>query len=178
MHTRQPARPSRNSALAILAVLLLIGSISVIVTTAQDIDIGVARDAEGLSTSETAYYEYVAPRLDRLVVEVDDVVAMVEGKSRDILALTIAGGRIEELSAEIVEYGETNGVPDRFAGIHATILNATDTANYTFAQARESLRSFDFSRMTDLVTDFQDAANGLHRAHDELETLAGGTGDA
>lgn len=178
MQTRRQPRSSSSIALVLLAVLLLLGSISVIVSTAQDIDIGIAPEAEGLSTTESAYYEYVAPRLDRLIEEVDDVVVMVEGKSRDILALTISGSRIEQLSGEIVDYGEEHGVPDRFTGLHATIVDATETANFTFGQARESLRSFEFSRMTSLVTEFQDAAAGLHRAHDELETLAGGTGSA
>lgn len=178
MNTRRQERSSRPYALAILAVVLIFGSLAVVVTTAQDIELGEVGDPEGLSASETAYYEYVAPRLDRLVTEVDDVVVMVEGKSRDILALTISGSRIEELSNEIIEFGETNGVPDRFLGVHDTILDATETATYTFDQARESLRSFDFSRMTGLVTEFQNAADGLHRAQQDMENLAAGTDDA
>ena len=172
---RTPA--SVKPVFAILAVLLLFGSIGVMVMTAEDIDLRNPGEAEGLSAEETAYYEYVAPRLDRLVTEVDDVAVMVEAKSRDILALTISGARIEELSDEIVEYGSQNGVPDRFAGVHASILDATGIATYTFGQARESLRSFDFSRMTGLVEDFRNAADGLHRAQTDLAAIADGTGD-
>lgn len=176
--TISPTAASRKPVLLVLALLLIFGSIAVMVTTAQNITLGRAGEVEGLTDDETAYYEYVAPRLDRLVTEVDDVVVMVEGKSRDILTLTISGARIEELAGEIVDYGEQNGVPDRFAGMHASILDATETATYTFGQARESLRTFDFSRMTGLVEDFQNAADGLHRAQAEMEAIVGGTEDA
>ena len=169
---------SRRPVLFVLALLLAFSSIAVMVTTAEDIVLRSADEVEGLSDAETAYYEYVAPRLDRLVTEVDDVVVMVEEKSRDVLALTISGRRIEELTDEIAEYGEQNGVPDRFQGVHASVLDATETATYTFDQARESLRTFEFSRMTGLVHDFKNAANGLHQAQAEMESIAGGTEDA
>lgn len=178
MFNLSSASASRRPVVFVLVVLLLFGSIAVMVTTAQDIDLRGMAAVDGLSGDETAYYEYVAPRLDRLVTEVDDVVVMVEGKSRDILALTISGARIEELAGEIVDYGEQHGVPDRFAGVHTSILNATEIATYTFGQARESLRTFDFSRMTGLVEDFRSAADGLHRAQAEMEATTGGTEDA
>jgi hypothetical protein len=147
----------------------------VIVTSANDIDLETVAGSTGLTEEENAYYEYVAPRLDRLVVEVDDVVVMVEKKSRDILTLTISGNRIETLTSEITAFGESNGVPERFQDVHNQIVSATDTTTYTFAQAREALKSFDFSQMSSLVTGFQDAANELHDAQHEMNTVAGGT---
>jgi hypothetical protein len=162
----------------ILVILLITSALGVVVSTANDIGLGTVPDARGLSDDETAYYEYVAPRLDRLVVEIDDVVQMVEEKSRDILALTVSGNRIEELTREITHYGEQHGVPDRFGEIHQVILEATGIAFYTFDQARQALRTFNFSRMTGLVQDFQGAADGLHWADDQLEAIAGDTGDA
>lgn len=171
--------PSRRvGALIALIALLLASSIGVMVSTANDIDLRVASGAHGLSAEENAYYEYVAPRLDRLVVEIDEVVQMVDGRSRDILALTISGNRIEELTRDITEYGEQNGVPSRFRDIHLAIVDATETATYTFDQARQALRTLNFSRMTGLVQDFQAAADGLYWADEELERIAGGTGDA
>jgi hypothetical protein len=162
----------------ILVLLLIVSALGVVISTANDIGLGAVADVQGLSEDETAYYEYVAPRLDRLVVEIDDVVQMIGEKSRDILALTISGNRIEELTREITHYGEEYGVPDRFEAIHQVILEATGTASYTFDQARQALRTFNFSRMTGLVQDFQGAADGLHWADDQLEAIAGGTGDA
>jgi phage replication-related protein YjqB (UPF0714/DUF867 family) len=159
----------------ILILLLIFGSIGVIVTSANDIGLETVSSAAGLTEEENAYYEYVAPRLDRLVVEVDDVVVMVENKSRDILALTISGNRIETLTSEITEFGDSNGVPERFQGIHERIVSATDTTTYTFDQAREALKSFDFSQMSGLVIGFQNAADELHDAQQEMNTVAGGT---
>jgi len=143
------------------------------ITTANDLGIGTAETAVGLAEDESAYYEFVAPRLDRLVEEVDGVVVMVQNRSRDILELTISGNRIEALSDQIEEFGATNGVPDAFAEIHQQIVSATDTTSYTFDQARESLRTFNFSNMSNLVIDFETAANELHAAQDQLESFAG-----
>ncbi len=172
----RPPRP-RATAFALL-LLLLVTILGVTVSTATHIDLTPATGGSGLSDDESAYYEYVAPRLDRLVSEVDDVVVMVDGKSRDIIALSVSGARIEELAGEITVYGEEHGVPERFTDIHARILDATDTATYTFAQARQALRSFDFSGMTGLVAEFQAAADGLHRAQDALGVYGDGSKDA
>lgn len=169
---------SQPTVALVLAALILTSAVGVIVSTAQDLHLEPAADASHLTEEESAYYEYVVPRLDRLVTEVDDVVEMVDEKSRDIIALTISGSRIEELTGEIVAFGESQGVPDRFADIHETILEATDTATYTFDQARKALRSFDFSRMTGLVAEFKAAASGLHEAQDALTAFSGGTGGA
>jgi hypothetical protein len=171
------SRPAVSTCL-ILAILALVGSFGVVLTTANDIDLGVAVSGPGLTSEESAYYEYVSPRLDRLVTEVDQVVVMVEGKSRDILALTISGNRIEDLSRQITGFGETNGVPGRFQAIHDQVLTATNTTTYTFGQAREALRSFNFSNMSNLVTDFQIAATQLHEAQDDMRAAVGGTKDA
>ncbi len=158
-----------------ITLLFVFGSIGVIVASATDIEFAEVGEVEGLTPEENAYYEFVAPRLDRLVVEVDDVVVMVEGKSRDILALTIAGNRIESISTEIIEFGSLNGVPERFQDVHEQIADATNTTTYTFDQARKALRSFDFSQMTSLVIGFQTAADELHDAQYELNSIAGGT---
>lgn len=173
MNPTTSRRSSRSAAFFILLTLFLISALGVVASTASVVELGDAVATTGLSDEETAYYEYVAPRLDRLVTEVDDVVVMVEGKSRDILALTISGSRIEALSDEIVRYGEEHGVPERFEDVHASILQATETATYTFDQARESLRTFNFSRMTGLVEDFRNAANGLRDADAAMSAIAG-----
>jgi hypothetical protein len=177
MLTNSDRRRGTTAILAIL-VLLLLGSIGIVVTTAIDIDLETVSGTENLSPEETAYYEYVAPRLDRLVVEVDQVVEMVDGKSRDILALTVSGNRIETLTNEITSFGESNGVPPRFEAIHGSILEATDTATFTFDRARQALRTFDFSQMSALVVKFNEAAHGLHLAQGELESIADGNENA
>lgn len=176
-YTRMRSRRSKTPHLVIVA-LLLIGSIGVMITTASDINLGAAGPVSGLTEDESTYYAYVAPRLDRLVAEVDDVVTMVEGKSRDIVALTVGGNRIETLSREIAIFGEEHGVPERFRPVHASIISATNTTSHTFGQARKALRTFDFSVMSGLVTELKTAADELHDAQGELQAIARGTKDA
>lgn len=132
-----------------------------------EIDIEVAE----LSVDEEAYYEYVAPRLDMLVIEVGNTREMVETKSRDILALTRAGSVIEQLTGEIVAYGEANGVPAKFASVHEKIVAASNTVNFTFDEARTALRTFNFSGMSDLVMGFTAAADEFTASRNDLQAL-------
>lgn len=178
MKQRRTSASTNRLTYIIIVAMLVFGSFGIIVTTANDIDLQEAVIATSLTNEESAYYKYVAPRLDRLVTEVDDVVVMVEGKSRDILALSISGNRIEMLTEQISKYGESSGVPESFVSVHDLILSATDTTTYTFQQAREALRSFNFSSMSSLVTDFQSAANELHDAQSEMQAIGGGIEDA
>lgn len=172
-------RTSRSPYITLAVLLLLLVTVvGVTVSTAFHIDLQPVTRASGLTEEESAYYEYVAPRLDRLVSEVDDVVVMVDGKSRDIVALSVSGARIEQLADEIMTYGNDHGVPHRFADIHARILDATGKATHTFGLARQALRSFDFSGMAGLVSEFQAAADSLHEAQDALRAYGGGTEDA
>lgn len=164
--------------LLVIVLLLTLGSVAVIWSSAADIDLNPVRAADGLTSEESAYYEYVGPRLDRLVQEVDDVVTMVDARSRDILALTISGERIERLSDEVRAFGEANSVPARLESIHLQILAATDVISYTFAQARQAMRTLNFSRMAELVVDFERAASELHEAQHALQAIADGTEDA
>jgi len=167
-------RVSRKPILVSLILLLALTIVGVTRSTVSDITLDNPKSsARTLSVDERTYYEFVAPRLDRLVVEVDAVAKMANGKSRDIIALTVSGDRIQELTDEIVEFGETNGVPARFRSVHQLIMGGTDTVTYTFGEARSALRRFDFSKMSTLITKFNDAAATLHLAQDQMTTLVG-----
>ncbi len=158
----------------VLVALLIVGAIGISRFTVTDIDIDDAAPApDSLSVDERTYYEYVAPRLDRLVEEVDDVVVMVDQKSRDIIELTVHGERIEALTNQILTFAEENGVPERFESAHNLITDGTDTVAYTFEEARTALRTFNFSGMTTLVPKFNEAAVTLHTARDEMLALSG-----
>ncbi|HEV2072222.1 MAG TPA: hypothetical protein VGR29_01155, partial [Thermomicrobiales bacterium] len=157
-----------------LMLLLLVTVVGVSKVTVEDIDLGeAAPPSASLTVDEETYYRFVAPRLDRMVVEVDRVADMVNGKSRDIIALTISANRIETLSEAIVEFGEQNGVPERFGYVHHCILQSTGTFAYAFDEARSALSRFDFSAMTVLVPQFNDAAHMLHLAQEEMTSIAG-----
>lgn len=155
-----------------LVILILVGGILTAAITLQTVDVQeIDIDGSELTIDEEAYYEYVAPRLEMLVTEVDATREMVETKSRDIMALTRAGTVIETLTSEIQVYGDENGVPPKFAEVHDQILDASDTVNFTFGEARTALRTFNFSGMSDLVVGFTDAADAFTASRDELNTL-------
>lgn len=159
--------------LPIITLMLLGGLVTTIVAT-QTVDVQeLDYDGGNLGLDEEAYYEYVAPRLNMIVSEVNATVEMVETKSRDIIRLTRAGNTIETLTAEIRAYGEENGVPPRFAEVHARMLDASDTVNFTFGEARHALRTFQFSGMRDLVVNFKQAATEFNECKAELDELTG-----
>lgn len=167
-------RADRNSVTMSIIVLLVVTMIGVSISTASHISLKDAQPASAvLTVDERTYYEFVAPRLDRLVAEIDDVVTMVDGKSRDILALTFSGDRIEELKNEILNFGETNGIPSRFADVHKLVVSGTEQVTYTFGEARAALRRFNFSQMAMLVTQFNHAADTLHLAQDHMMSVVG-----
>ena len=166
------ARSSFSRPLAILAILILIGASTTIAGAIQTVDVPeIDADDLALSLDEQAYYEYVAPRLDLLVEEVDLTREMVETKSRDILALTRAGTVIDTLTSEIRAYGEDNGVPPKFASVHERILGASETVNLTFDEARKALRTFNFSGMSQLVVGFTSAADEFAACQGDLAEL-------
>lgn len=166
------SRPLTLRRLSVLGLLILIGGIVTATVALQTVEVEeIDVDVAELTVDEEAYYEYVAPRLDMLVIEVDATREMVETKSRDIMALTRAGTVIETLTDEIATYGEEHGVPDKFADVHAKILAASDTVNYTFAQAKTALRTFNFSGMSDLVVGFSEAADAFTASRDDIQAL-------
>lgn len=155
-----------------VVILILVGGLITASVALQTVNVHEI-DIEGteLTVDEEAYYEYVAPRLELLVVEVEATREMVETKSRDILSLTRAGTVIETLTGEIRTYGEEIGVPAKFAGVHVEILEASRTVNFTFEEARTALRTFNFSGMSDLVVGFGSAADAFTSSRDELNAL-------
>lgn len=166
------SRSESRFPLLVLAVLALLGGTMTAIVALQTVVIDeIDVDSGALSLDEEAYYEYVAPRLDSLVTEVNATRDMVESKSRDILSLTRAGSVIETLTGEIKAYGDENGVPEKFADVHSRILAASDTVNFTFDQARAALRTFNFSGMTELVSGFGLAADEFTASRDELHAL-------
>lgn len=173
MNDARSRRGPATTAVIIIALTLVLGIVGTTFSSFHHVSLDDVDPAAGsLSVDETAYYEYVAPRMDALIEEVDIVTPMVEGKSRDILALSRGGAQIETLTSEIRQWGEDHGVPDRFANVHRMILTGSDTITGAFDQAREVLRTFRFSEMRELVPDFRNAADQLRVARDELKTAA------
>lgn len=165
-------RSAFSRPLVILAILTLVGGIFTFTAGLQTVNVDeINADELDLSLDEEAYYEFVAPRLDRLVVEVGATREMVETKSRDIVALTRAGSTIDTLSGEIRTYGEEHGVPAKFAQVHTRILSASDTVTHTFDEARTALRTFNFSGMSELVVGFTAASDEFITCQTDLAAL-------
>lgn len=165
-------RSSFSQRILPLVILILIGGILTATVALQTVEVEeIDIDSAELSVDEEAYYEYVAPRLERLVTEVDATREMVETKSRDIVALTRAGTVIDTLTSEIRVYGEENGVPQKFTEVHTQILHASETVTFTFDEARTALRTFNFSGMSDLVVGFVEAADAFTAAENDLNAL-------
>lgn len=158
--------------LLLVAVLIALGGIFTFTASLQTVDVQeISADELNLSLDEEAYYEFVSPRLDRLVVEVSATREMVETKSRDIVALTRAGSTIDTLTEEIRTYGEENGVPPKFAEVHARMLSASTTVTHTFDEARTALRTFNFSGMSALVVGFTEASDEFIACQSDLAAL-------
>ena len=165
-------RIARSPAIPLLLALALMGGLFTANLAWQTVRLEtIDIDSSGLSVDEEAYYEYVAPRLDALVTEGARAHELVEVKSRDLLALTRAGTIIETLTEEIRVYGDENSVPTRFAAVHANILDASDSITSTFAAARTALRTFNFSGMSDLVSEFGQAADEFASCQQQLREL-------
>lgn len=169
------SRSSRFPVFATLLSMIVVGGLITANNAYQTVDLTTVEvDDSELSLDEQAYYEYVAPRLDALVEEVGATRDMVESKSRDILALTRAGTVIDTLTSEIRTYGEEQGVPARFTDVHERILLASDTVIATFDEARNALRTFNFSGMSALVDGFGYAADEFVAAQADLHALLNG----
>jgi hypothetical protein len=165
---------SRRS-LAVIAALILLTAYGVYLS-ATTVPIRFTPETPaGLTVDEATYYGYVAPRLDRLVVEMDAVVELVRTRSRNVVTLTVHGNRIEALSRQIAEFGTRSGVPDRFAMIHMQILRGSEEAMTAMEQARTALQRFDFSTIPTLIPQFEGGAKTIHQARNTLATAAGAT---
>ena len=167
--------PRPRTLVGILLGLLVITWIGVSLSTTT-VRLGPAADApRALSVDEATYYEYVAPRLDRLVVETDAVSALVRDRSRNVVSLSVHGNRIEKLAGDIVTYGTDNGVPERFAAAHERIVGGTTRVTTAMTEARTALQTLDFSTIPNLIPQFDRGATLLHQAQELLAAPAGGT---
>lgn len=110
----------------------------------------------------------MVPRLDRLIQESTAVSNLVDGRSRDVLALSRHGSRITGLTNAIAQWDSSNQVPGRFRSAHASLLASADELETLIGEARRSLMSFDFSKMRDLVPRFDKATATIQAVREAL----------
>jgi len=160
----------------IFAALLAISWFGITLSTGSTIRLNEpAESARTLTVDEATYYEYVAPRLERLVAETDSVLELVKTRSRNVISLSVHGNRIDTLAAEIRAFGAEKTVPERFAAIHQQILDGSDEATSAIAAARSALRRFDFSGLPALIPQFESGSMQFHQAWRALSVVAAAT---
>lgn len=123
--------------------------------------------------AETAYLDYVSPRLEELVDEMTAVTALVNAKSRNVIALNSHGNRIEAISGEITDWGDRNGIPPRFAPIDAQIRHGSEIALDTMSRARKALLTLDFAAIPNLIPEFDEGGADLNAALSAMRAQTG-----
>jgi hypothetical protein len=165
--------------LVIIVAMLVVTWIGVSLSTATRVTLGPPEQtAQTFSVDEAAYYEFVAPRLERLVQETDSVLELVKNRSRNVFSLNVHGNRINRLAAEIKAFGETHPVPERFAAIHKQIIEGSEYATIAISDAESALQRFDFSDIPHLIPQFEDGSRLLHQSWDGLRVIANATPEA
>jgi hypothetical protein len=169
-------RSIRSIAVTIVALLLVLTGVGVSLSTGTAIPLASpTTTSQTFTVDEATYYEYVAPRLERLVKETDNVVELVRTRSRNVIALSVHGNRIDTLASDIRAYGTTHPVPARFAAVHQQILDGTKKATSAIADAKTALRRFDFSGIPQLIPQFEAGSETLHTAWDAMTAIANAT---
>lgn len=154
-----------------LVAILALGGVLTIVSSLQDAPV-LERPPDGgdpsLHTTERAYLDFMVPRLDRLIQEGSAVSTLVDGRSRDVLALSRHGFRISALAGEVIDWDSTNPVPSRFLSTHASLLASAHELEALIGEARQALLTFSFNDMSTLVTRFDDATATMRNVREML----------
>lgn len=164
---------------AIIIAMLVVTWIGVSLSTATRVALEPPADtAHAFTVDEAAYYEFVAPRLERLVQETDSVLDLVKNRSRNVISLNVHGNRINTLATEIKAFGETRPVPELFAVIHNQIIEGSEFATVAISDAKSALQRFDFSGIPLLIPQFEDGTRLLHESWDALTMIVNATPEA
>lgn len=125
-----------------------------------------------LTASEHAYLAFMLPRLDRLIDEATAVSSLVDDRSRNIVALSGYGNRINVLTTDIMEWDDGNEVPDVFLASHASLLRAAGELHVLIDEAQSALLRFDFTGVGDLIPRFDSAVSTAQTVRDTLPSAA------
>lgn len=175
MNQRQVAsRTSTFTIAVVIAILVAISGLAILMeggsTSQYSGDMAISSD---LSDDEQAYVTYVLPRLVSLSDSVNQVTSLVQGHSRNVLALTQHGNRIEAIIGDLDAWRAEHAVPERFATIDAQIVDGSTIAQTCIQAARDALTSFDFSAIPDLIPQFEEGASTLGTALTSLQAENG-----
>lgn len=168
MSTSKPGRLVIVGIVCLGAVMTLVGSLE---SSPKLEPVPVAQELS-LTSAEQGYLAFIAPRLDRLIVETTSASSLVDERSRNIIALRGHGNRITVLTTDIIGWDDDKEVPAEFLASHELLLTTAGQLNALIDEAEGALLRFDFARMGDMIPRFDSAVAAAQRVRNTLP-LAG-----
>lgn len=126
-----------------------------------------------LSAEERDFYDYVAPRLRALAAESRLLAEMGRARNRDLLELQQRGARVDEVAEQIEGYVAAHETPPRFVRSMAFFGRGAAGVRRAIAEARAGFTSFDWDRVGRAVDLFEQGADDLRAASDDLQRAVG-----
>jgi hypothetical protein len=123
----------------------------------------------GDSSTVSDFRAFMQPRLTALLASSEKVDSMVNERSRNILALRAESERMTTLVEEIDAYLSVNQVPSWAGPLIEDYRSGSDRVITAIDAANEAIRSFDFSRLTEMVPLFGEGTDLIERALRTLE---------
>jgi hypothetical protein len=126
------------------------------------------------SSGTTDFATYLEPRLAALVESSQKVETMVSGRSRNVVALRAESERIDALVSDIDAYLDAHDVPGWAEPVVSHYRDGAARIETSIEAAWEAMRTFDFSRMSEMILVFSQGTEDLETA---LRALKDATGD-
>lgn len=168
MSTSKPGRLVVVGIVCLGAVMTLVGSLE----SSPKLEPVPLVQERSLTSAEQAYLAFMAPRLDRLIVETTSVSSLVDERSRNIIALRGHGNRITVLTTDIIGWDDDKEVPAEFVPSHELLLTTAGQLNALIDEAEGALLRFDFAGIGDMIPRFDSAVAAAQTVRNTLP-LAG-----
>jgi hypothetical protein len=151
----------RNGSIAVVLLLVML--------TVTGVALAPLVSAPSPSGEETGDFRaFMQPRLTALLESATTVDGMVNGKSRNILALRSESNKIESITADIDAYLANHETPAWAQPVVANYRQGSQRIQTAIDAAYEAIRNFDFSKMADMIPVFDEGTRLLQRAVDGL----------
>jgi hypothetical protein len=129
--------------------------------------------APNLTLEETAFYEYVAPRLRAVTAEAQKLAELGRAKSRNVIELQRRGDRVNDISREIDDWVAMRPVPGVFAPAMQRYSSGIAAVRKATEESRSAFVTFDWDRVARAVVIMEKGADDLTSAVQALEQTAG-----
>lgn len=126
-----------------------------------------------LPTAEAAYYEALAPRLDRAALDADALVEIGNRRSRNLLEIRAAQDRMDESLDALDLLLAKRPPPPRFASSVGAYRHGSTSVREAMTEAQAAFLRFDWDRVAAAYDRAGNGAAALHRAERELAVAVG-----